>query len=262
MSTDERARVAARGAGSTTALWFPLQAAVREAHELCVEARAAQIALERARAPRAPGGAPGEEPPDPPESDPRLARAPGRARELALSGGAPAAADLVALRAHLRDRLVELRATFAEVLTDHDVYYALFPVVVHVDELVRISTRGESSRWEPLQGELYEIDNGGELFFKIADDKLRQQETHPFVFEVFYFCLADGFAGMYQGDRKHLDEYAARLAERIPLRPAPPAAPPRPARGVEIVPFPWQYYAAASGLAVATYLALSWFGTP
>lgn len=262
MSTDERARATtARGPGSTTALWFPLQAAVNEAHDLCVQARAAQIAFEHARAPRAPGGAPNDPPAAPPEADPRLARAFEVARELTLHGAVSAGPDLVALRSHLRQRLVELRATFAEVLTDHDVYYALFPVVVHVDELVRISTRGEAARWEPLQGELYEIDNGGELFFKVADDKLRQQETHPFVFEVFYFCLADGFAGMYQGDRKRLDEYAMRLAERVPLRPTPPAAA-RPLRGVELVPFPWQYYAVASGLALTTYLALSWFGTP
>ncbi|HEU4412939.1 MAG TPA: DotU family type IV/VI secretion system protein [Polyangiaceae bacterium] len=263
MSTDAAARAAARGAGSTTALWFPLEAALREVQDLCVGARAAQIAVERARAraPVAAAGAPGEAPLDA-EADPRLARAPELARELARRGEPPAGPDLVALRAIVRQRLVELRAAFAEVLSEHDVYYALFPVVVYVDELVQISTRGEAARWEPLQGELYEIDNGGELFFTVAEDKLRQQETHPFVFEVFYFCLADGFAGMHQGHRKKLDEYAARLAERIPLRPAPAAAPPRPARGVELVAFPWPYYAVASGVVVATYLALSWFGTP
>ncbi len=263
MSIEGGARAeAARGAGSTTALWFPLEAALREVLDLCVNARAAQIALERARAPRTPGGLGDGPDPSAPEGDPRLARAPELARELALRGEPPAGADLVALRSLVRQRLVELRATIAEVLSDHDVYYALFPVVVHFDELVQISTRGEASRWEPLQGELYEVDNGGELFFTIADDKLRQQETHPFVFEVFYFCLADGFSGMYQGDRKKLGEYAARLAERIQPRHAPAPAPTRPARRVELVPFPWRYYAFASGLVFATYLALAWFGTP
>jgi type VI secretion system protein ImpK len=251
---------AGRSAGSTTALWFPLEAALREVLDLCVRARASQIAFERARS-RAPGPA-AEQAPFEPEGDPRLARAPEIARGLALRGEPAAGADLVALRSLVRQRLVQLRATFAEVLSDHDVYYALFPVVVYIDELVQISTRGEAARWEPLQGELYDVDNGGELFFTVAEDKLRQQETHPFVFETFYFCLADGFSGMYQNDRKKLDEYASRLAERIALRPAPALAPPRPARVVELVAFPWRYYAIAAGVVVATYLALSLFGTP
>ncbi|MCU0684529.1 MAG: DotU family type IV/VI secretion system protein [Polyangiaceae bacterium] len=312
--------------GSTTALWFDIEAAFREALDLCVRARASQIAFEQARS-RAPAGrgaanaafsvgapaaraaaagprrapdadgeatvplavgvdvgatlplavgagggatvplAVGDDGATVPlavgaDGDRRLAGAAELARERALRGEPPAPADLVALRALLRKRLIWLRAKFAEVLSEHDVYYALFPLVVYIDELVQVATRGEAARWQPLQGELFDVDNGGELFFTVIEDKLRQQETHPFVFEVFYFCLAHGFLGMYQDDRKKLGEYAARLAERVPGRPAAPAAPRAVERGVELVPFPWHYYAIASGAVLVLYLALSWLGTP
>ena len=90
---------------------------------------------------------------------------------------------------------------------------------MYTDELVAAVMPGQTARWEPLQGELYDIDNGGELFYSILEDCLRKEETPPVVFEVFYFCLNDGFLGMYQGDRKKIEEYEARLANRIPLGP-------------------------------------------
>jgi type IV/VI secretion system ImpK/VasF family protein len=195
----------------------------------------------------------------PDEHPSRTSRAAELARDLAFREAHPNGADLVELRALLRKRLTWLKARFAEVLADHEVYYALFPIVVYVDELVNAVTRGAIARWEPLQSELYEVDNGGEVFYAILDDRLRQEETSPIVFEVFYFCLKDGFAGMYQGDPRKIDEYKARLVERTRLKPTRDEAPPKDAAPVELVDFPWRYYAIAGASIGASYLLFTVF---
>lgn len=252
---------------STSQLWFHIETAFTEVQELCVRARAAQLAVERSAVPSgmrrtmvSPGGLSKDLDPAS-EEDPRLRRAADLARDMAFREENTAGPDLVMLRAQVRKRLVWLKAKFAEVLSDHDVYYALFPIVVHFDEFIQVSTRGEAGRWEPLQGELYDIDNGGELFFTILEDRLRQQETHPMVLEIFYYCMLDGFAGAYQQDQKKIDEYRDRLVERIELKPVEA---PEKATGanVEIVRFPWQYYAVASMLVIGTYVLLSWLAAP
>jgi type IV/VI secretion system ImpK/VasF family protein len=132
----------------------------------------------------------------------------------------------------------------------------LFPIVVYVDELVATATRGAVMRWERLQSELYEIENGGELFYQILDERLKQQETHPLVLEAFYFCLLDGFTGMYLAGSRKIEEYKSALISRIPqpeirfpLTPARRAQP-------ELVAFPWQYYAIAAATVVVVYLVL------
>ncbi|MFO0660547.1 MAG: DotU family type IV/VI secretion system protein [Polyangiaceae bacterium] len=253
---------------STSQLWFHIETAFTEVQELCVRARAAQLATERTTVPSAmrrtmvsQGGLPKDLEPAQ-EDDPRLRKAAELARDMAFREENQAGPDLVILRAQVRKRLVWLKSKFAEVFSDHDVYYALFPIVVHFDEFIQVSTRGEAARWEPIQGELYDIDNGGELFFTILQDRLRQQETHPMVLEIFYYRLVDGFAGAYEHDPKKIEEYRDRLVERIILKPV--EAPEKTTGGanVELVRFPWQYYAIAAAVVIGTYALLSWLAIP
>jgi type VI secretion system protein ImpG len=251
---------------SATALWFPIEATFAEIEDLCVAARAAQLVVEQKRDEATmlkTFGRPRPRDDDEPEartSDPRLARAAVLAKDLAFREANPDGPDLVEVRARLRKRIVWLKSKLAEVLTDHEVYSALFPIVVYVDELVQSVTRGEINRWEPLQSELYNVDNGGELFYSILEDRLRQEETPQVVFEVFYFCLNDGFSGMYVGDTRKIDEYKTRLAEKIPLRPTGNTEAYAPI-GVELVSFPWQYYAGSAAVLLTTFAVLSWLGS-
>lgn len=253
-----------------SSLWSHVETAYRDVQELCIRARASQLALEMTKGPAdvfkrtlVSGGPTGtliENQPSPElgnEEDPRLARAVDLARDLAFREENAGGPDLVLLRELVRKRLIWLRGKFAEVLSDRDVYYAIFPLVVYFDELVQLGTRGEAGRWEPLQSELYDIDNGGEHFFTILDVALRQQETNPLILEIFYFCLSDGFTGMHQNDGKKLDEYKQRLADRIPVTPVKMVEP-AGSRAVELVGFPWQYYVAAAAAVVVTYVLFSW----
>ena len=249
---------------STTALWFHIETAFAEVDDLCVTARAAQLAVRRsqneARMAKSFGRGRGGEEDEGEDTDPRFARAAQLAKDLAFREAHPEGADLVELRARLRKRLTWLKARLAEALSDHDVYHALFPIVVYTDELVMGVTRGGASRWEPLQSELYDVANGGELFYSILEDRLREDETHPLIIEIFFFCLSDGFLGMFQSDPKKIDEYKARLAERIRLNPTGVVEANEPSL-VELVRFPWQYYAIAASAVVLGYLLLSWLGS-
>jgi type IV/VI secretion system ImpK/VasF family protein len=248
---------------STNSLWLAFDEAFSEIERLCVEARAAQLALHRseeeaallkglslARVSRV---APSSRPP----TNAREARAADLARDLAFYEAHAAGPDLVALRAGIRERLQWLKSELAAVLTEHELHYVLLPLVIYIDELVTSITRGEASRWEPLQSELYDIENGGELFYSLMEDHLKKSDTHPFVFQIFYFCLSDGFVGMAERDPRKIEQAKAVLAARIPL--IPPAKGPEQARDqpIELVKFPLRYYVWAAVAMLASWAALS-----
>jgi type VI protein secretion system component VasF len=71
--------------------------------------------------------------------------------------------------------------------------------------------------WLPLQKELFQIDDAGELFYETVDDILRKPQTVPFIYEVYYFCLNRGFQGRYADNPVKINEYMKRLREKIPV---------------------------------------------
>jgi type IV/VI secretion system ImpK/VasF family protein len=255
---------------STTALWFHIVSTFTEVDELCTEALAAELSSQRTRDEerivrsvgqgRAGFGGGGE--PQGPQSaeEKRYPRATELVKDLAFREAHPNGADLVKLREGVRRTLVSLKKEISQTLTDHEVYYVLIPIVIYCDELVLSVTKGAVTRWEPLQSELFNIENGGELFYWSMEERFRQVETHPLVFEVFYFCLNDGFLGMHQADLRKIEEYKERLRKRIPVQPA--AVGPRKDRAApKLVKFPWRYYAAAVGVVLFGYVFLRWIAS-
>lgn len=257
---------------SVSALWFHIETALTEVQELCVVARAAQLVVEaRKAAPLRPkgtlmsgAGLPaillGLDPDAP--RDPLLARATELSRGSAFREQYPDGANIVDLRDKILKRMTWLRGKIDEVFRGHDSHQALFPIVVYVDELVKLSTSGASNRWEPLQSLFYEVDNGGELFFTYLDERLDQQETNPLVLEIFYYCLAAGFTGAHQRDRQKIESYQSRLAARILPLVAPPGDPVEAPLEVKIVTFPWQFYGLGVAAVLTIYLVLSWLAAP
>ncbi|HET9956055.1 MAG TPA: DotU family type IV/VI secretion system protein [Polyangiaceae bacterium] len=245
-----------------TALWFAIDDTFAELYELCLEARAAELVVQQRQAEElvVRSLSAGRTAPQTalPTEEGRYARAVDLAREASFRERHAAGADIVMMRASIRRRLGELRARLAEVLAEHEVYYVLFPIVVYADELVATATRGAANRWEPMQSEFYEIDNGGELFYVVCEERLRQDETHPLVFEAFYFCLADGFTGMYPSGSKKIEDTKARLLERIAKPELRFPELKRESRRAELVAFPWWVYAVAASTLLVVYTALSW----
>jgi type IV/VI secretion system ImpK/VasF family protein len=178
-------------------------------------------------------------------------RRPARAAVQKLEGMRQAYSEttaLVEVRSQIRSKLDMLKAALSARLTERETYLVLFPVVVRFDELVQnrfLAAAGTA--WPPLQKELFEIDNGGEVFYDTLDDLLRKAETLPFVYEVYYFCLSDGFRGKYADNLAKINEYKTKLADKIPLPPVERRA--ERAEGPALVMvsgLPVKYYAAAA----------------
>ncbi len=249
-----------------TTIWFQIVSTFAEVDNLCAEALAAELGAQRSRVEERAarsfgqgsgfGGAAAEAAPE----VLRYPRAVELAKDLAFREAHPGGADLVKMRDGMRQLLDSLRKELARGLGEHDVYAILIPIVIYCDELANAVTRGAVMRWEPLQSEKFNIENGGELFYWSIEERLRQQDTHPLVFEVFYFCLNDGFVGMHKGDPRKIDEYKDRLRKRIPVAATPGAAR-RERAAPKILSFPWKYYAAAVGVVLLGYLALRWFAS-
>lgn len=146
-------------------------------------------------------------------------------------------------------------------LPEHEVHYVLFPIVVHFDELARLVSRGATDEWEPLQSELYDVDNGGELFYVRLEERLQQKETPSIVFEVFYFCLRNGFLGKLSDDPKRVEDYLSRLDFRLHKAPIQKLNEgPAEVIDVHVQAFPYKYYLLAAAAVVGLYALLSFLG--
>ena len=133
---------------------------------------------------------------------------------------------------------------------------AMLSLVLYFDE--HIMTRLPeflATSWPLLQTRLTGRNTGGVDFFRLID-RLLESESPALVFEVYYFCLASGFRGMYATDLAALEGYRQRLRAKIPapepvqLAPTKPAATPtaRPIRSRAL------YYV----VAVAVVIAFGW----
>lgn len=185
------------------------------------------------RPPRVPGG-------------PQLVRA-------ATSPVAPAddAEHHVLQRLHddVHTRVEALRAQLA---SEPGGEQAMFALVLYFDEHIMTRLPGAlATSWPLLQTRLTGRNTGGVDFFRLID-RLLESEPPQVVFEVYYFCLANGFRGQFTTDLAALEGYRVRLQARIPapeparLAPAPSAATatPRPIRSRAL------YYAAAVAIVV------------
>jgi hypothetical protein len=243
---------------STRSLWFEIAGVFAEIKQRCQEAR--QLQEQAARQEQA-------------AAEAAKAGVPARAEK------APPAVDVIALRKKLRTRLDELKTKLTVTLTEREVYYTLFPLVVYTDEQLQGITRGRSavlpalrrefsddfapqpsdereSGWRSLQSELYEVDDGGEVFFTWIDHLLKREETSPIIFEVFYLCLHDGFVGRYKGFPEKINEYKKLLMARIPITRLDERANKGPEEPVELVEFPKWYYVIAAASVVAVFAVL------
>jgi type IV/VI secretion system ImpK/VasF family protein len=251
---------------TTKPIWSQIVATFEAMDRVFTEALAAELSAQRGKAEqrlkssfadgRSVTG--GEAQADLPLELHRYPRAVDLAKDLSFREAHANGADLVRMREGLRKLLDTLRKDLARTLSEHEVYSILVPIVVYADELARVVTRGSVQTWEPLQSETFNIENGGELFYWAIDERLRHQDTHPLVFEVFYFCLNDGFVGMHQGDPRKIEEYKDRLRKRIPTRPTG-SAPRKDKVAPKLIRFPWQYYGAAAALTLVIYAVLRWY---
>jgi len=138
--------------------------------------------------------------------------------------------DLMQLRSKIRDQLVDLRTAITEHYSERDAYYVLFPLIAHCDEVIKKMNLGsEQPHWPPLQQEFYQVDDAGDLFYELLDNALSKPETLGLVYEVYYFCLSDGFCGRYSGNPDMAASYLQKLRKHISLQPIAVTTEPPPA---------------------------------
>ena len=125
---------------------------------------------------------------------------------------------LVATRKELRGRLMQLKTIMADHLSEREVYLSLFPIVVYIDEAIQTEVfQVSQQQWALLQKELFEVEDGGVLFYDSLDDALRQPETLPFILEIFYLCLNSGFKGKYADNPARIESFKQTISYRIPV---------------------------------------------
>lgn len=132
-----------------------------------------------------------------------------------LSQGLPSR-EMIPLRAEIRSKLNVLKTRLSEHLTERELHCVLFPIVVYFDEIVHSQiSENYMLKWPSLQKELFQISNGGEVFYELIDDTLRKPDTISFIYEVFYFCLSDGFKGKAAEAPELISEYKRKLEAKI-----------------------------------------------
>lgn len=173
--------------------------------------------------------------------------------------------EVTALREALRDRLVRARRELGHSMTERDSYLLLFPLVVHLDELVQAMVPDDSqAQWELLQRDLFDTEKGGELFYKALDELLETEQANPLVYEIYAFCLNLGFRGRYIGNEEKVAEYSTALAARLPDPPADADEEASKEASKDDGRFrratsPLWYYAAAFGLVAGAWVAIDMY---
>ena len=167
---------------------------------------------------------------------------------------------LLELRRNIRTRLDYLKAELGEFLTDREVYLVLFPLVVYFDEMVTFHFSPDvHMQWQFLQKELYGIQNGGEVFYETLDDLFRKPDTHPYIYQIYYYILNRGFKGKFVEEPVKIEEYKRLLQSKIPVpRVTPEAVAVREEPVVITSRWVKWYPLIAALILIATYVGLYW----
>jgi len=188
------------------------------------------------RPPRVPGG-------------PQLVRA---ATGTTLPASDPERGVLQRLNDDVHSRVEVLRAQLA---AEPGGEQAMLALVLYFDEhLMTRLPEFLATSWPLLQTRLTGRNTGGVDFFRLAD-RLLESEPPPFVLEVYYFCLANGFRGQFTTDLAALASYRQRLRARIP---APEPARLSAARATAPMPTPIRSRALYYVAAVAVVAVFAW----
>jgi type IV/VI secretion system ImpK/VasF family protein len=167
------------------------------------------------------------------------------------------------LHAQLRQTLARITAKLSESIDNGDIKQVVFILAIALDEKVqRRLAPEEAPKWPLLQRALFDVHDGGDLFYDLIDDRLARHDTPELIFEVCYYCLSDGFVGRHSRNKPMIEEYKRKLSGRI-SRPhgnesedrttayMPPVAATR-------LPARYYLYSAGALLAVPLLLLLFW----
>lgn len=174
----------------------------------------------------------------------------------------PTAAHMALIDLHedMRERLQQLRAE----LSGHaDNERMMLILVFYFDERVmRQLPDSARLRWIPLQSEWIGSSHGGTEFYRILDKLLQVETTASIVFELFYYCLRNGFVGRYSSTPDTIETYKKYLVARIAV-PAVAEAPAESSTTHNPLPKTWHpaWYYVLTFVAIVLMIALMTLAT-
>lgn len=129
--------------------------------------------------------------------------------------------DSEAVRKQIYDLLDQCEEAAKEAgVPAEDIEHAKFAVVAFIDETILSSDWQGTDEWmkTPIQLELYDQFDAGEVFFDRLQELQEDPEFNAGVMEVYYLCMTLGFKGKYQLQqqeklREIIDSTAEILAE-------------------------------------------------
>lgn len=115
-------------------------------------------------------------------------------------------------------QLNALYTLFAQEMKEEDAKNTFFSIVVYFDEIVQLTLPIEYiSYWQQnFQKEFFHIDIGGDRFYDRLLYILEKRNIVSFVYQVYYFCLNDGFKGKYADNPQKIEQYKKEIADVIP----------------------------------------------
>lgn len=130
----------------------------------------------------------------------------------ARSQGATAE-SLEQLRAQIQSRIEQLRSELRSVPGYERI---LLVLVLYLDERV-MRRLPDSTRhlWRPMQVDWIGSTNGGTEFYRILDSLVQDESTSNLLLEVFYYCLNNGFVGVYVDNPDAIENYKQYLRTRV-----------------------------------------------
>lgn len=169
--------------------------------------------------------------------------------------------NILQVRESVRKQLDLLRISLSGRLTDQESYYILFAIVIYIDENIRTKVLEKAQlAWPLLQKELFDIDDGGNLFYDTLDHILKKPEISLFVSEVFYFCLKHGFQGRYIDDPVTIADYMKTLELKIKKDELPSQTViPEKVRPFPYLIHPAWYYGTAVFFLICVYMGFRMF---
>lgn len=121
------------------------------------------------------------------------------------------------LHGQLRQTLARASAKLGTLLDANELKQVLFIFAIAIDEKVqRRLAPEEAPKWPLLQRALFDVHDGGDLFYDLIDDCLARNDTPYLVFELCYFCLSDGFVGRHSRNKPMIEEYKRKVSSRFP----------------------------------------------
>ena len=101
--------------------------------------------------------------------------------------------------------------------SERNAYFVIFALVALTDESMQeYVQRHPPDTWLPLQTELFEITDAGTLFYQYIDYFRGRNDIPVIIYEVFYYCLKDGYKGSKIADPTLRTAYMEELKVHIP----------------------------------------------